>query len=182
MAGVLAAVMVLKAVNCTIGKEKFKHKDLHLRKILEECEENRETLLLLLEEDIAVYRKLVGMYGLPKSTEAEKKLRFDALQKAYIAATEVPMKTALCCLRTLELNRELVDMVNPNLISEVGVAGFLADAAFQSARLNIDANLTMIKNSDFIKHIREEISQAEKRAKAYFCETQERVLMIIKGQ
>lgn len=182
LAGVLAAAMALKSINCTIGKEKFKHKDARLGKIREECEKCRETLLFLMEEDITVYRKLVGVYGLPKSTEAEKLLRFEALQKAYMAATEVPVKTALCCLRVLDLNRELVDIVNPNLIPETGVAGFLAEAAFQSARLNIDANLTMITNPDFIKQTHEKISLAEKQAKAYFCETQEKVLQKTKGQ
>lgn len=174
--------MALKSINCTIGKEKFKHRDAHLARILEECEKCRETLLFLMEEDITVYSRLVGVFRLPKTTEAEKLLRFEALQQAYIAATEVPMKTALCCLRVLELNRELVDIINPNLIPETGVAGFLADAAFQSARLNIDANLTMIKNPDFIKQTHEKISLAGEQAKMYFCETQEKVMEKTKGQ
>ena len=108
----------------TIGKEKFKQYDSQLKRILEECEKSRETLLSLMEEDIAVYSKLNSAFSLPKSNEAEKELRSEAIQNATIIAMEVPLKATMCCLYILELTREVVDIANPNLISDVGVSGF----------------------------------------------------------
>ncbi|MCR4319401.1 MAG: cyclodeaminase/cyclohydrolase family protein, partial [Candidatus Brocadiaceae bacterium] len=133
LVGALATTMSSMSANFTIGKEKFKQYDSQLKRLLEECEKSRETLLSLMEEDIAVYSKLNSAFSLPKSNEAEKKLRSEAIQNATIIAMEVPLKATMCCLYILELTRELVDIANPNLISDVGVSGFLAEAAFQCA-------------------------------------------------
>lgn len=181
LVGALATTMASMSANFTVGKEKFKQYDAQLKKILDECEKSRETLLLSMEEDIAVYSKVSNAYALPKSTEAEKKLRSEEIQKAIMIAMEVPIKVTMCCLYVLELTRELVDIANPNLISDVGVAGFLADAAFQCAKLNVEINLASLKNPTLIEKVQNEISQAEKKAKTFFKEIQERVQAKIKG-
>ena len=88
---------------------------------------------------------------------------------------EVPLKTTMCCLYVLEQTRELVDIANPNLISDVGVACYLADAAFQCAKLNVEINLATIKNQSLVEKVQNEISHAEKKAKVFFKEIKERV-------
>ena len=181
LVGALATTMSSMSANFTIGKEKFKQYDSQLKRILEECEKSRETLLSLMEEDIAVYSKLNSAFSLPKSNEAEKKLRSEAIQNATIIAMEVPLKATMCCLYILELTRELVDIANPNLISDVGVSGFLAEAAFQCAKLNVEINLATIKNQSLVEKTQNELSHAEKKAKTLFKEIQEKVQKIIKG-
>lgn len=181
LVGALATTMSSMSANFTIGKEKFKQYDSQLKRLLEECEKSRETLLSLMEEDIAVYSKLNSAFSLPKSNEAEKKLRSEAIQNATIIAMEVPLKATMCCLYILELTRELVDIANPNLISDVGVSGFLAEAAFQCAKLNVEINLATIKNQSLVEKTQNELSHAEKKAKTLFKEIQEKVQKIIKG-
>lgn len=181
LVGALATTMSSMSANFTIGKEKFKQYDSQLKRLLEECEKSRETLLSLMEEDIAVYSKLNSAFSLPKSNEAEKKLRSEAIQNATIIAMEVPLKSTMCCLYILEMTRELVDIANPNLISDVGVSGFLAEAAFQCAKLNVEINLATIKNQSLVEKTQNELSHAEKKAKTLFKEIQEKVQKIIKG-
>ena len=181
LVGALATTMSSMSANFTIGKEKFKQYDSQLKRLLEECEKSRETLLSLMEEDIAVYSKLNSAFSLPKSNEAEKELRSEAIQNATIIAMEVPLKATMCCLYILELTRELVDIANPNLISDVGVSGFLAEAAFQCAKLNVDINLAAIKNRSLVEKTENELSYAEKKAKTFFKEIQDKVQKIIKG-
>src|SRR3972149_5869494 len=181
LVGALAKTMSSMSANFTIGKEKFKQYDSQLKRLLEECEKSRETLLSLMEEDIAVYSKLNSAFSLPKSNEAEKKLRSEAIQNATIIAMEVPLKATMCCLHILELTRELVDIANPNLISDVGVSGFLAEAAFQCAKLNVDINLAAIKNRSLVEKTQNELSHAEKKAKTFFKEIQDKVQKIING-
>ena len=181
LVGALATTMSSMSANFTIGKEKFKQYDSQLKRLLEECEKSRETLLSLMEEDIAVYSKLNSAFSLPKSNEAEKELRSEAIQNATIIAMEVPLKATMCCLYILELTRELVDIANPNLISDVGVSGFLAEAAFQCAKLNVDINLAAIKNRSLVEKTQNELSHAEKKAKTFFKEIQDKVQKIIKG-
>ncbi len=181
LVGALATTMSSMSANFTTGKEKFKQYEPQLKKILEECEKSRETLLSLMEEDIKVYSGVSSAYALPKSTEAEQKLRSETIQKATIIAMEVPLKATMCCLYVLELTRELVDIANPNLISDVGVAGFLADAAFQCAKLNVAINLACIKNQSLVEKVQSEISHAEKKAKSFFYEIKEAVQAKIQG-
>lgn len=175
LVGALATTMSSMSANFTIGKEKFKQYEPQLKKILEECEKSRETLLSLMDEDITVYSEVNSAYALPKLTEAEKKLRSEAIQKATIIAMEVPLKVTMCCLYVLELTRELVGIANPNLISDVGVAGFLADAAFQCAELNVAINLACIKNQSLVEKVRSEMNHAEKKARNFFNEIKEAV-------
>ena len=182
LVGALATTMASMSTQFTVGREKFKQYDAQLKKILEGCEKSRETLLTLMEEDITVYGGLSKAYGLPKSTDEEKKARTEAIQKATVIAMEVPVKAVMSCLYVLELTRELVDIANPNLISDVGVAAFLADAAFQCAKLNVEINLAAIKNTAIVEKVRNDVTQAEKKAKTFFTETRDRVLAKMKGQ
>src|SRR3990172_4186287 len=181
LVGALATTMSSMSANFTVGKEKFRQYDSQLKRILGECEKSRETLLFLMEEDIKVYSGITNAYGLPKSTEAEKNKRSDEIQKATITAMEVPLKTTMYCLYVLEQTRELMDIANPNLISDVGVAGFLAEAAFQCAKLNVEINLATIKNWSLVEKTQNELSHAEKKAKTFFKEIQDKVQKIIKG-
>ncbi|HHT9111428.1 MAG TPA: cyclodeaminase/cyclohydrolase family protein [Candidatus Brocadiaceae bacterium] len=182
LVGALATTMASMSTNFTVGKEKFKQYDAQLKRILEEFAKSRETLLSAMEEDIAVYGKVSSAYTLPKSTDAEKKARSDAIQQACTIAMEVPLKTTMCCLYVLELARELVDIANPNLISDVGVAGLLAEAALRCAKLNVEINLAALKNQSLVEKVHSEITQAEKKAKTFAKEVQERVMAKIKGQ
>lgn len=175
LAGALAAAMASMTANLTLGKEKFNQYDSQLKKILEGCEKGRETLLALMEEDIKAYDGVSIAYGLPKSTETEKCKRSEAIQKTTIIAMEIPLKTAMCCLYVLGQTRELVNIANPHVISDVGVACYLADAAFQCAKLNVETNLASIKNQGLVEAVRIEVNHAEEKSKIFFREIRERV-------
>lgn len=104
-----------------------------------------------------------------QSQQKRKRIkRSEEIQKTIIVAMEVPLKTMMCCLYLLEQIRELIGITNPNLISDVGVATYMADAAFQSAKLNVEANLSMIKNQYLVEKVQHEISHAEKKARLFF--------------
>ncbi len=175
LAGALATSMASMSANLTVDREKFKQYDSQLKKIREGCEKSREILLSLMEEDITVYRGLNNAYGLPNSSEAEKNKRSEEIQKAVIHAMEVPLRTTMCCLYVLQQVRELVDIANPHLISDVGVACFLAEAAFQCAKLNVEINLATIKDQNLVEKVQNEISRAEEKAKTFFEEIKRHV-------
>lgn len=176
LVGALATTMVSMSAKFTIGKEEFKKYDSQLKKMLVECEKSREILLSLMEEDVKVYGEVNKAFELPKSTEAEKNKRSEAIQKATIVATTVPLKATMCCMYVLEQTRALVDIVNPNLISDVGVACYLAEAAFQCARLNVEINLATINDQSLAEKVQNEISHAEKTVKVIFKEMKECIL------
>ncbi|MDR4508904.1 MAG: cyclodeaminase/cyclohydrolase family protein [Candidatus Brocadiaceae bacterium] len=181
LAGALATTMVSMSTNITLHKITYKQYEAQCKRILEECEKRREKLLFLMEEDVMAYDDVRMAYNLPKSNETEKDLRSETIQKTTIRATEVPVQTTRCCLSLLQLIRELVDIVVPKVISDVGVAGILTEAALQCAKLNVDINLKYIQNQEIVKKVRSEINSVEKRAEAFYNEIQEKVREKIRG-
>lgn len=173
--GVLATTMASMSANLTVGKEKFKEHDTQLKKILAECKKSRETLLSLMEEDVRVYCEVSKAYTLPESSGSQKNKRSEAIQQATVIAMVVPLKTTMCCLSVLKRTRELVDIANPNLMSDVGVACYLAEAAFRCAKLNVEVNLAALKNQELVKKVYDEIRYAEKLARVLYEETRELV-------
>lgn len=175
LVGVLATAMSSMTANLIVGKEEFKEHDTQLKRMLEEYKKSREVLLSLMEEDVKAYREVSSACSLPKSSAPERNKRSEAIQKATVIAMVVPLKTTMYCLSVLERTRELADIVNPNLISDVGVACYLADAAFRCAKLNVETNLAVLKNQELVKKVHDEIRHAEKLAMGLYEETRERV-------
>ena len=56
----------------------------------------------------------------------------------------------------------LIDKGNINLISDVAVAAEFLEAAFQSALMNVEINLSAIKDERFIGEIKEVLDPIEK--------------------
>lgn len=168
--GALASAMASMSIHFTIGKQGFKQNTGRLTELLIECEKSREVLTLLMQEDVDIYNEVDKTFRMPKITNDEKRLRFESMRRATIFAMTVPLKTAMSCLYVLKLTRELVEITNPNLISEVGVAAILADAGFQCAKINVDINLSHMNNLGMIQKVQNEMYHAEKTAKIYFNE------------
>jgi formiminotetrahydrofolate cyclodeaminase len=80
-------------------------------------------------------------FKLPKSTDAEKTERRDAIRKATLVAAEIPYETARSALALMKHLPELAKRGNGNAVSDVGVAGLLASAAAKGAVFNVEINL-----------------------------------------
>lgn len=94
----------------------------------------------LIDEDTQAYDAVVAGYRLPKSTDAEKALRKEAIATAMRAATEVPVETATACIAVLMAARVAASDGNPNAASDAQTASALAWAAFQGAAANVRIN------------------------------------------
>jgi formiminotetrahydrofolate cyclodeaminase len=86
---------------------------------------------------------------MPRETDGEKAARDEAIQAACKEATMVPYAIAEQCLEVANLSEVAADIGNVGAVSDAGVAVLLADAAAQSAALNVKINLTTIKDSAF---------------------------------
>ncbi len=155
LCGSLGAAMASMAANFTLGKEKYKEVENEIRPLLSKSEELRKRLAELTDADVEAYGKIATAYRMPKAGDEEKAKRSRAIREACKEALKVPLKTAACCREILNLSRRLVDIANVNLISDVGVAVILAEAALQAAALNVEINLVSIKDERFVKEKRE---------------------------
>ncbi len=68
------------------------------------------------------------------------------MQEALIKAAKVPLRVAYKCLDILSLSKEVAEKGNINVVSDAGVAALMAEAALESAILNVKINLKMIKD------------------------------------
>ncbi|MDQ1327828.1 MAG: Methenyltetrahydrofolate cyclohydrolase [Candidatus Poribacteria bacterium] len=154
LAGALGAALTSMVCNFTVGKEKYKDVEAEVSQILSESESLRSKLLDLMVEDTQVYSEVSKAYGMPRSTTEEKEARTQAIQKALRIALQAPLEAAICCHKIMKLNEPLLEKGNQNLISDVGVAVLLAESALRSAILNVEINLSYIKDEDFCNNTR----------------------------
>jgi len=172
LAGALGAALTSMVCNFTVGKKKYKDVEAEVAQILAEADNLRGKLLDLMVEDTQVYGQVSAAYGMPRETPEEKEARTEAIQKALKAAMGAPLEAAICCHRIMKLNEPLVEKGNKNLISDVGVAILLAESAMRSAIMNVEINLSYIKDEDLCRETREKLrplmdEAAELRAKIY---------------
>jgi len=149
LVGSLGAALLCMVGNFTSGKPKFEKVEREIREILKEADKLKEELSLLIQKDIEAYARFSQASRMPKDASELKGKRREALQIALKDATQVPLNTAKLALRLIELAQLLLSRGNPNLITDVGVGALLADAALQSAALNVQINLGYIKDEEF---------------------------------
>lgn len=150
LAGALGAGLLSMVANFTIGKEKYKGVEEEVKAYLQTVERIRQRLLALVHEDTLVYHKVSSAYKLPKESPAEKKNRTEAIQLALKEAASVPLEICHLTHEAVKLCPDLLEKGNPNLISDVGVGVVLLASAFESALINVEINLSSIKDEEFI--------------------------------
>ena len=152
------------AANFTAGRKKFADVESRMRTAIEKLENTRTELLEQMDADIAGYAKVGAAYGLPRETAEQKAARRRAIQNALRDAMGPPSRTAGLCLNVLEICASLTGKANPNLLSDVGVAAVLTEAALLAAHINVRDNLALIKDEEFVAAERRRL--AERRAAA----------------
>jgi methenyltetrahydrofolate cyclohydrolase len=158
LAGATGAALVSMVCNLTIGREKFRSVEPEMRSIREKADRLRTRLLGLLQADTEVYAEVMRTYRLPRATAEEKSERAAAIQAALKAACQVPIETARACAEVIDLCPTAARLGNVSAVSDVGVGGILAEAALESAALNVMINLAAIKDEPFVAATRAEIT------------------------
>ena len=178
LAGALGAALISMVGNLTAGKKKYENIEEDIKKIVSSSEKLRYELSQLIEEDVKAFNNFMATYKMPKETEDEKRMRTEKIQEALIEAAKVPLKTAYKCLDIMILSREVAEKGNVNLISDVGVAVLMAEAALESAILNVKINLRMIKD----EKVRTELSSSMEEILLKEKGQKEKVLEIVESK
>lgn len=156
LVGALASAMAAMAANFTIGKKRFRSAEAEVQALLCQLDNERDAMLDLMQRDTEAYAKVSAAYRMPRGTDAEKQARGQAVQSALQSAMAPPLDVMRCCLRVADAAARLVEIANPNLISDVGVAALLAEAALKGAKLNVDINLAHLDDEALVGRTREE--------------------------
>jgi len=141
MAGALASTMASMAAGFTVGREKFKAVEPEVRQLLTRLADLRQRLLDYAHKDMDAYEAIMAACRLPKATDAQKAARAEAIRTATKASLDLVQQVLAAGCDVVSISRSLVEIANPNLVSDVGVAAELALGSVRAARINIEVNL-----------------------------------------
>ncbi len=161
LAGALAAASAAMVGSFTVGKPKFAEVEAEVTELLASLQALRERLLDLTDADAEAYAQVGAAYGMAKGTDEEKAARRAAIQEALKAAAQVPLGVVVAAGEVAVLLPAMTEKGNPNLLSDVGVAAILAQAACAAGRLNVEVNLAGVKDEAYVAQAREQMADAE---------------------
>ena len=91
---------------------------------------------------------------------AQQTERSMAIQAALREAAAVPLETARLCAALLQLAEAAAPLLNPSVISDVMVGAVLAQAALESAALNVEVNLAATTDASAADQLQRELEAA----------------------
>ncbi|QGG49406.1 cyclodeaminase/cyclohydrolase family protein [Heliorestis convoluta] len=151
IAGAFGAAMVAMVGNLTVGKEKYKDVEPEVKELLAQSNQLMKELEELVQADIDAFNNYMDVFKMAKNTEEEKALRAEALQKAAIAATDVPLRIGEATIKGLQVAQKMAALGNKVAISDVGVGAYLGEAALKGALLSVDINIPVIKDQAYVE-------------------------------
>lgn len=113
----------------------------------------KDQLLKLVDEDTMSFNKIMEAFALPKSTDDEKKIRDEAIQAATKYAIEVPFKVMELSYESILIAKQMVQIGNPNSITDAGVGALCARTAVIGAFMNVRINSSGLKDKTFVNDI-----------------------------
>ncbi|HPP13069.1 MAG TPA: cyclodeaminase/cyclohydrolase family protein [bacterium] len=137
----LSAALTGMVVNYTLGKKGYQEYQKELEEIRTRLEAQRQRLQKIVEEDSNIYEK-IQQASKEKSPALEGYLKESATLHLSIA------REALSLLKT---NFLLLNRGNRYLLSDVGIAAVLAEAAFRAASINAAINFKYLKDTSFVQ-------------------------------
>ena len=109
--------------------------------------------LELAEADSAAFEKVVDAYQLPKDTAEQKAARSEAIAEALGGAARPPADLMAASVRLAGLGEDLLTVANRNVISDIAAAAAAIGAAAVTAQVNIEANLSGIKDPALVAEL-----------------------------
>jgi len=157
--GAMGAALVSMVCNLTIGKKKYAEVEGEMKDVLAKSEALRVKLIGMIEDDVKAFDAVMGAYGMPKESDADKAKRDQAIQAALKLATDVPMACARAARQVIDIAATASDKGNLNVISDAGVGVLAGYAALRSAALNVFTNARMITDKTFAEAKLKELNQ-----------------------
>ncbi len=151
--GSLGAALATMVANLSSHKAGWDERWEEFSKWAEKGQALKDELLQLVDEDTISFNKIMDAFGLPKSTEAEKTIRKQAIQDATKYAIEIPFKTVQKSFKVFELCKAMVETGNPNSVTDAGVGALCARAAVIGAYLNVKINAGSLDDKTFVNEV-----------------------------
>jgi glutamate formiminotransferase/formiminotetrahydrofolate cyclodeaminase len=123
-------------------------------------------LLELVDEDTDAFNSILEAYRLPKSNNAERKARHEAVQEATRNAMRVPFTVMETAFSAYPLIREMVEKGNPGSVTDAAVGALAVRACIRGAFLNVRINALALEDAGFVKEVLSKGAALEEKASA----------------
>jgi glutamate formiminotransferase / formiminotetrahydrofolate cyclodeaminase len=124
----------------------------------------KDELLKMVDEDTKAFNGIMAAYGLPKSTDEEKAARQQTIQAATKNAIEVPFKVLKLAYESMSVCKAMVDIGNPNSVTDAGVGALAARSAVMGAFLNVKINTGDLEDKEYVENILEKGENIQDKA------------------
>jgi len=141
--GALGCGLISMVANFTLAKKGFNGYKERSQKALKGSEAIRKKLMELIDKDAQAYDKL-------SKALKSKKISAQGLQVALKSAAIPPIKVCQNVHKAAALALELAYVGNKSIISDISVAVYALDAAFESGLVNVNTNLEYIKDRRYV--------------------------------
>ena len=144
-AGVSLGQMV---INLTLGKKKYADVEEEMKELLEQLETLKAEFLHLADEDARVFAPLAAAYGLPGTTDEEKKRKAEVLEGHLLTASLVPLHVMEDAQKALVIMDILAEKGSRMAVSDVGVGVQFIRTALTGADMNVWINTKSMKDRE----------------------------------
>ena len=151
LAGAAGGALTAMVGNLTIGKKKYADVQDEMIAVVQQTEQLRKELALLIDKDTEAFNTVMAAFGLPKGTEQEQLARTAAIQEATKSATLIPLQVMKVCQRALQHTLTVAQKGNKNSASDAGVAALMLQAGCAGAALNVRINLNGLSDAGFVQ-------------------------------
>lgn len=153
LVGALSAALCSMAGGITLQSKRYAARKDSLSPILSRCEELRERLLELIDEDARLFLPLKAAYSMPKDDPDYGR----TMENATLGACRAPLEMLRLCAELSGLLRRLSENCSPMLVSDVGCAAHCCRAAMECAAMNVFINTRSLLDRDKALKIENEV-------------------------
>ncbi len=138
-------------------------------------------LLFLIDEDTQAFNNVIASNKLPADNEEDQKYRIQEIENSNKYATDIPLETAKLCLQVIVLSRKLIELGNPNSVTDASVAAEVAAAGVKGACLNVMINLKEIRDNSFKSEKSTEVTKILRKVNKIKKDTYDQTIKVIKN-
>ena len=125
-------------------------------------------LLYLVDEDTRSFNGIIDAIRMPKSNDAEKAARKEAIELASQYAAEVPFKVMETAYKSLDLLNAMLEIGNPASVTDAGVGALCSLTAIEGAYMNVRINTKDLGDQNFAKKLNTKAENLLESAKENF--------------
>lgn len=151
--GALGSALGTMVANLSAGKRGWEDKTTFFSNWAEQGQALKDELLLLVDEDTRAFNKIMDAFALPKNTTEDKALRIEAIESATKYACEIPLKVMHVSYNSLPMLTAMIEVGNPNSITDAAVGALCVQTAVKGAYLNVLVNAKGLKDRVFADEI-----------------------------